>query len=103
MGQDDTHEVPTLATRELQPIIASGATEIFQDNKHEATKLAVGDLVRLSTKGRDVQADYDWSGDALQPWELGEVTEVGKTLKIRGPRGEVDEYEVDDLQKGEPS
>merc|ERR1711972_1016026 len=116
--QDDTHEVPTLVKRELQPIMelgtkvqaegpsAGSATEIeirFQDNKHEARMLAVGDWVRLNTKGRNVQADYDWSGDALQPWELGEVTEVGRTLKIRGPRGEVDEYEVDDLQKGEPS
>merc|ERR1712066_464844 len=112
--QHDAH-VPTLAKRELQPIMelgtkvqaegpsASSATEIFQDNKHEARTLAVGDLVRLNTKGRNVQADYDWSGDALQPWELGEVTEVGRTLKIRGPRGGVDEYEADDLEKGEPS
>merc|ERR1712066_805605 len=74
--QHDAH-VPTLAKRELQPIMelgtkveaegpsASSATEIeiiFQDNKHEARMHAVGDWVRLNTKGRNVQADYDWSG-----------------------------------------
>merc|ERR1712129_5589 len=63
-----------------------------------------GDRVRLNAQGCAEDPDYDWSGDALQPGDLGDVLSCqilddDVYVFLRGPGGRTDSYSAGDLEK----
>jgi hypothetical protein len=60
--------------------------------------IEVGDEVCLNEAGVEVPPGYDWSEDALQPGEFGEVVRTGNGIVVKGPRGNTDVYEEEFLE-----